>query len=128
MKEDKKMKDWTVRYGKENLVVSFYLNEAPIGNDGTNVLLKCELYRSEDVDDCIETTLGIDSDLYLDLLIEKGNYKGDGDVYFSSNIIDDFYKISRELKEKTRKLIIEDGVLASYNESNGNFKIIKEIN
>jgi hypothetical protein len=122
------MNDWTVRYGKENLVISFYIGEQPIGNDGSNVLLQCELYRSDDVDDCIETVLSMDSDLYLDLLIEKGKYNGDGDVYFSSNIIDDFYKLSRQLKEKTKRLIITDGVLASYNEKDGSFKIIKEIN
>lgn len=122
-----KMKNW-IHKGNENLVISFYLGEPPVGNDRNDVLLKCELYRSDDVDDCIETVLSIDSDLYLDLLIEKGKYNGSGDVYFSSNIIDDFYKISRELKEKTKRLVITDGVLASYNESNGDFKIIKEIN
>jgi len=111
----------------ENLVVSFHLEDTPIGNDGSDVLLRCELYRSENVEDCIETLMLIDSDLYLDLLIEKGKYNGDGDVYFSSNIVDDFYKLSRGLKEKTKKLIVENGVLASYNEENGESLILKEI-
>jgi hypothetical protein len=112
---------------KENLVVSFYLGNTPLGNSGTNVVLECELYRSEEVSDCIDTTLSINSDLYLDLLIEKSNYKGDGEVYFSSNVVDDFYKLSRELKEKTKELVITEGVLASFNEVKGDFKILKEI-
>lgn len=112
---------------KENLVVSFHLDNTPLGNSGNNVLLECELYRSEEVSDCIDTVLSINSDLYLDLLIEKGKYKGDGDIYFSSNVVDDFYKLSRELKEKTKELIITNGVLASFNEDKGDFKILKEI-
>ena len=121
-----KMENW-IKGMKENLVVSFHLDNLPMGNFGDNVLLPCELYRSEEVSDCIDTFALIDSDLYLDLLIEKNKYKGSGDVYFSSNVVDDFYKLSRELKENKKELIITNGVLASFNEGKGNFKILKEI-
>lgn len=113
---------------KENLVASFHLNNNPIKNIGNNVLLDCEFYRSEDVNDCINTFMAMDSDMYLDLLIEKNKYKGEGDVYFSSNVVGDFYKLCRELKERETELIIDHGVLAVYNEENSKYKILKEIN
>lgn len=112
---------------KENLVASFHLSNNPIKNVGNNVLLDCEFYRSEDVTDCINTVMAMDSDMYLDLLIEKNKYKGQGDVYFSSNVVGDFYKLCKNLKEKEAELIIEHGVLAVYNEEKEDYKILKEI-
>jgi hypothetical protein len=113
---------------KENLVASFCLDNTPIGNKGSKVLLDAELFKSEDVSKCIYTKIAIDSDDYLDLLITKGNYKGDGTVYFSSNIIDDFEILSEKIERKEiSEIVVTSGVVAAFDEEGGDYELLKEI-
>ena len=113
---------------KENLVASFCLDNTPIGNKGSKVLLDAELFKSEDVSKCIYTKIAIDSDDYLDLLITKSNYKGDGTVYFSSNIIDDFDILSEKIERKEiSEIVVTSGVVAAFDEEGGDYELLKEI-
>ena len=111
----------------ENLIVSFNINETPIDNNSNYVLLYAEIYRSEDVSDCITKKVCMDIDMYLDLIIEKNKIKdivdGDG-IYFSSNILGNLDTINED-NELNR--IITDGVLAIYNEEKQKSLILKEI-
>ena len=113
---------------KENLVASFCLDNTPIGNKGSKVLLDAELFKSEDVSKCIYTKIAIDSDDYLDLLITKSNYKGDGTVYFSSNIIDDFEILSEKIERKEiSEIVVTSGIVAAFDEEGGDYELLKEI-
>lgn len=113
---------------KENLVASFCLDNTPIGNKGSKVLLDAELFKSEDVAKCIYTKIAIDSDDYLDLLITKSNYKGNGTVYFSSNVLDDFDVLSEKIETKEiSEIVVTTGIVAAFDEEEGNYELLKEI-
>jgi hypothetical protein len=113
---------------KENLVASFCLENTPVGNKGNRVVLDAELFKSEDVSSCIYTKVAINSDIYLDLLIEKNNYKGYGDVYFSTNIVDDFNVMCKKIEtNEISEIDVESGIVAAFDEENGGYELIKEI-
>ena len=111
----------------ENLIVTFNINETPIDNNSNYVMLYAEIYRSEDVSDCITKKIYMGMDMYLDLLIEKNKVKdiADGDgIYFSSNILGNLDAIDENTELDK---VITDGVLAIYNEEKQESLILKEI-
>jgi len=111
--------------GKENLVFSFYLSNHPIGQFKDYVVLMGELYRYDNISDCITTSAYMDTDMYLDLILEKkNNFEGiEGDFIFTSGVIGNFKKLSKPDREKVINL--NNGILGVYKKEE--FKILKEI-
>lgn len=111
----------------DNLIVTFNINETPIDNNSNYVLLNAEIYRSEEVSDCITKKVYMNMDMYLDLLIEKNKVKDIADrdsIYFSSNILGNLDAIDENTELNK---VITDGVLAIYNEEKQESLILKEI-
>lgn len=110
--------------GKENLVFSFYLSNHPIGQFKDYVVLMGELYRYDNISDCITTSAYMDTDMYLDLILEKNNFEGiEGDFIFTSGVIGNFKKLSKPDRE--RVINLNNGILGVYKKEE--FKILKEI-
>lgn len=110
--------------GKENLVFTFYMSDLPIDNFKDYVILSGELYRYDEVSDCVTTSAYMNMDMYLDLVLEKMKHKDqEGDFMFTSGIIGKFKKLS---KPGCKKIIyLESGVLGVYKKEE--FQMIKEI-
>lgn len=112
---------------QENLLVMFKMDIAPTSNSDGFVSIKSELFKHEDTNCSVEVEALMHIDDYLDLIIEKNNCTKKGDVYFTCNIIDDFYKLSKKLLRKETKLVLKTGILSVINEKKNKYKILKQI-
>lgn len=105
--------------GKENLIVYVDIREEVIRNEGDNVILDAEVFRYEDRSDIKDVLVSMHIDMYLDLLNDKNIADEEDEVYFSSNILENYDTIKD-------KVFITDGILCSFDYDN-NHKIIKEV-
>lgn len=108
---------------RENLLACFYIKNTPISSENKKIVVPGEIFKTDDVDCCCDIDIEIPVDMYLDMLLEKNTYKGDGDIYFSSQVFGDFEKYNKIIK----KVVLDNGILSAYNEEKGSYTILKEI-
>jgi len=110
--------------GKENLVFTLYMSNPPINNFKDYVILSGDLYRHSNVSDCITTYAYMNTDMYLDLILDKIKYKDqEGDFIFTSGVIGNFKKLSKP--ERKKNIYLESGILGIHKKEE--FKVIKEV-
>lgn len=121
------MEKYITKKQEENLLVMFKMDTVPTSSADGFVSIKAELFKHKDTNCSVEIEALMDVDDYLDLIIEKNNCFGKGGVYFTSNIIDDFYRLSKKLIKKETSLILTTGILSLINEKKKSYEILKQI-
>lgn len=111
---------------KENLIVNFNMDDKPIAQQDGFVVFDAEMFKYLDYKESTSVLLGLESDFYLDLLLELKKYKGDDDVIFCANILDNFEELKKKINVDNAAITVGSGVLASFDDEN-NFTVIKEI-
>lgn len=110
----------------ENLVINADLLKPVVKQLKSITALRAEVFRYNDPTKFSDIIIGIDTDLYLDMLldIEKIDNKDGLSIFFATSIEDEYDKIVKESEDKTY-LVFNDGMLTTLDEE-FNEQIIRE--
>ena len=112
---------------KENIVVNANLKQKPIGQIGHSItVLSGEMFKFDDNKQLAVISIGIDTNVYLDMLLDLKDIKDDKSLspFFLANIKDDFDKIVTE-QDDDYYMYLDDGILCVITDKY-NQEIIKE--
>jgi hypothetical protein len=119
-------KDREERDEIENLIVNADLNTMPVGQLKKTTVLNAEVFKHKDNTKFSSILIGIDTDLYLDMLldIKKISDSSKLSFHFTSNIQDVYDRVVKASNKK-EYLYFSDGMLCSMDED-FNLETIKE--
>lgn len=109
---------------KEVLIISFSILEKPFSQDGIkHTIIPANIFRQNKVEDEDSCFVRLDTDFYLDLLLDANNSNLDKEeIWFSFQIFDRFSKYV----ENTVEVTPNNGLLFYFNEKEEVEQTIKE--
>jgi hypothetical protein len=96
----------------ENLVINADLSKPVYKQLNKITVLRAEVFKYKDPTKFSDIIIGIDTDLYLDILLDIGKIedKDDLSIFFATSIEDDYDNVVKESESKTY-LMFNDGML-----------------
>jgi hypothetical protein len=110
----------------DNLVINADLSK-PVVEQLTGItVLRAEIFRFSDPTKFSDIIIGVDTDLYLDMLLDIGKLEKEegSSLFFATSIEDDYNRIVKESEEKMY-LRFNDGMLTKL-DKDFNEQIIRE--
>ncbi len=110
----------------ENLIINADLSKPVVSQLNNVTALRAEVFRHKDIKKFSDIIIGIDTDLYLDMLIDinKINDKEDLSIFFATSIEDNYDRVVNSSNNK-QYLMFFDGMLTTL-DKDFNEEIIKE--
>lgn len=110
----------------ENLVINADFSNPVVKQLRNITVVRAEIFRYSDPTKFSDIIIGINTDLYLDMLldIKKIKDKENLSIFFATSIEDDYEKVVRESESK-EYLVFSDGMLTTLDEE-FNEEIIRE--
>lgn len=110
----------------ENLVINADFSNPVVKQLRNITVVRAEIFRYSDPTKFSDIIIGINTDLYLDMLldIKKIKDKENLSIFFATSIEDDYEKVVRESESK-EYLVFNDGMLTTLDEE-FNEEIIRE--
>lgn len=98
----------------ENLVINADLLKPVVGQLNNITVLNAELFRYIDPNKFSNIIIGIDTDLYLDMLLDIKKIKDSKDlsIFFATSIEDNYSKVVNDSENKNY-LVFSDGMLST---------------
>jgi hypothetical protein len=96
----------------ENLVINADLSKPVYKQLNKITALRAEVFKYKDPTKFSDIIIGIDTDLYLDILLDIGKIedKDDLSIFFATSIEDDYDNVVKESENK-KYLMFNDGML-----------------
>lgn len=110
----------------ENLVINADFSNPVVKQLRNITVVRAEIFRYSDLTKFSDIIIGINTDLYLDMLldIKKIKDKENLSIFFATSIEDDYEKVVRESESK-EYLVFSDGMLTTLDKE-FNEEIIRE--
>lgn len=110
----------------ENLVINADFSKPVVKQLKNITAVRAEVFRYNDPTKFSDIIIGINTDLYLDMLLDiKKIYNKDGlSIFFATSIEDEYEKVVKESENK-EYLVFNDGMLTTLDEE-FNEEIIRE--
>ena len=110
----------------DNLVINADLSKTVVEQLAGITVLRAEIFRFSDPTKFSDIIIGVDTDLYLDMLLDIGKLEKEegSSLFFATSIEDDYNRIVKESEEKMY-LRFNDGMLTKL-DKDFNEQIIRE--